>query len=29
MFIDRGPLRAFFTIDRVEMSIEIVNVKRL
>ena len=28
-FIDREPLRAFFTIDVDEMSVEIVNVKQL
>jgi hypothetical protein len=28
-FIDREPLRAFFTIDVDEMSVEIVNVKHL
>ena len=28
-FIDREPLRAFFTIDADEMSAEIVNVKQL
>ena len=28
-FIDREPLRAFFTIDTQEMIVEIVNVKGL
>jgi hypothetical protein len=28
-FIDREPLRAFFTIDTPEMIVEIVNVKSL
>jgi len=28
-FIDREPLRAFFTIDVDEMSVEIVNVRHL
>lgn len=28
-FIDREPLRAFFTIDIQEMTVEIVNVKSL
>lgn len=28
-FIDRAPLRAFFTIDVQEMIVEIVNVKSL
>jgi hypothetical protein len=28
-FIDREPLRAFFTIDVTDMLVEIVNVKRL
>jgi hypothetical protein len=28
-FIDREPLRGFFTIDVDEMSVEIVNVKQL
>ena len=28
-FIDREPLRAFFTIDVEEVSVEIVNVKHL
>lgn len=28
-FVDREPLRAFFTIDVEEMIVEIVNVKRL
>ena len=28
-FIDREPLRAFFTIDVQEMIVEIVNVKSL
>jgi hypothetical protein len=28
-FIDREPLRAFFTIDVDEMSVEIVNVKQV
>jgi hypothetical protein len=28
-FIDREPLRAFFTIDTQEMIVEIVNVKSL
>jgi hypothetical protein len=28
-FIDREPLRAFFTIDDTDMLVEIVNVKRL
>jgi hypothetical protein len=28
-FIDRDPLRAFFTIDVQEMIVEIVNVKSL
>ena len=28
-FIDREPLRAFFTIDVADMLVEIVNVKRL
>jgi hypothetical protein len=28
-FIDREPLRAFFTIDGAKMAVEIVNVKQL
>ena len=28
-FIDREPLRAFFTIDVADILVEIVNVKRL
>ncbi len=28
-FIDREPLRAFFTIDVADMLVAIVNVKRL
>ena len=28
-FIDREPLRAFFTIDVADMLVEIVNVKQL
>ena len=28
-FIDREPLRAFFTVDVQEMIVEIVNVKSL
>lgn len=28
-FIDREPLRAFFTIDVTDMSVEIVNVKQV
>ena len=28
-FIDREPLRGFFTIDVAEMLVEIVNVKQL
>ncbi len=28
-FLDREPLRAFYTIDVDQMSVEIVNVKRL
>jgi hypothetical protein len=28
-FIDREPLRAFFTIHVADMSVEIVNVKQL
>ena len=28
-FIDREPLRAFFTIEVADMSVEIVNVKQL
>lgn len=28
-FIDREPLRAFFTIDVDDMSVEIVNVKQV
>ena len=27
-FIDREPLRAFFTIDAEQMSVEIVNVRQ-
>ena len=28
-YIDRDPLRGFFTIDVVEMTVEIVNVKQV
>ena len=28
-YIDRDPLRAFFTIDVDEMTVEIVNVKQV
>jgi hypothetical protein len=28
-FIDREPLRGFYLIDTVEMSVEIVNVKQV
>ncbi|MFO0818403.1 MAG: hypothetical protein U1A77_10705 [Pirellulales bacterium] len=28
-FIDREPLRAFYTIDTAEMLVEIVNVKQV